>query len=63
MGTRVGQRNNWQAEPAIDEGSREVGASAIRVSVEAIHPDCNSDALYAGRTEPFLVQNEGGRAR
>jgi hypothetical protein len=60
MGTRVGKGDNWQAEPAIGEGPGQEGASAVRISVEAIYLDSDSDALHADRTEPFLIQNQGG---
>jgi hypothetical protein len=63
MGTRVGKRANWQAEPAPSEGSRQEGASAIRFSFEAVHLDFDSNTVDAHRIESFLVQNQGGRIR
>jgi hypothetical protein len=60
MGTRVGEGDNWQAEPAVGEGSRQEGGSAVRISVEAMHLDSDPDALFVDRTESFLVQNQGG---
>jgi hypothetical protein len=63
MGIRVGEGNNWQAEPAIGKGTRQEGASAVRIPFEAVHLDFDSNALHADRTESFLVQNQGGRIR
>lgn len=57
VGTGVDEVDNWQAEPEISEGSRQEGATAVRIPVEAIHLDSDSNALHANRTEPFLVQN------
>lgn len=55
MGTRVGKRNNWQADPAVGEDPRQGGASVIRVSIEAVHFHFDPDAIYENRTESFLV--------
>jgi hypothetical protein len=60
MGTRVGEGANWQAEPAVSEGSRQEGASAIRFTIEAVHLYFDSNAFYADRIESLLVQNQGG---
>jgi hypothetical protein len=57
MGTRVGEGANWQAKPAIGEGSRQEGASVIRLTIEAIHLDPDSNAFHADRTKSLLVQN------
>jgi hypothetical protein len=63
MGTRVSEGANWQAEPAIGEGSRQEGASVIRLTVKTVHFHSDSDAIDAHRTESFLVQGQGGRIR
>jgi hypothetical protein len=60
MGTRVGEGANWQAEPAIGEGSRQEGASAIRLTVKTVHVDFDSNAFHADRIKSLLVQNQGG---
>jgi len=60
MGTRVGEGDNWQAEPAIGQGPRQKGVAAIRIPVEAIHLNSDSDAINAYCTESLLVQDQGG---
>jgi hypothetical protein len=60
MGTRVGEGANWQAEPAIGEGSRQEGASVIRFPLEAVYLDFDSNAVDAHRIESLSVQNQGG---
>ena len=57
MGTRVGERANWQAESTINEGSRQEGASVIRLTVKAVYLRFDSNALYADRIESLFVQN------
>jgi hypothetical protein len=59
MGTRVGKGANWQAEPAIGEGSRQEGATVFRLAVKTVHLDPDSNTFYADRTKSLLVQNQG----
>jgi hypothetical protein len=59
----VGKGDNWQVEPAIGEDPGQEGASAVRISIEAIHLDSDSDAINAYCTESFPVQDQGGRIR